>query len=98
MCKYKAYMECPVETQKKPNIKSNITTWCVVGIPYKKSNMSGIKTWYCVSIPANICITLLIVKKCQYRAKYGPIKGPIKIYKYTHFYCSKCKYEFCQKR
>jgi len=92
--KHKAYKECPVETEKEPNIESDIITWCVVGIPYKESDISDIKTWYCISIPAHIYIALLIVKECQYQSRHGPVKGPVKVYKYIHLYCSKCEYKF----
>jgi len=53
-----------VETEKELNIESDITTWCVIGIPYKESDMSDIKTWYYVSIPTYICVALLIVREC----------------------------------
>ena len=53
-----------METEKELNIESDITTWCVIGIPYKESDMSDIKTWYYVSIPTYICVALLIVREC----------------------------------
>jgi len=63
--KHKAYKEYLVETEKELNIELNITTWCLVSIPYKELDMSDIKTWYYISIPAHIYIALLIVRECQ---------------------------------
>ena len=94
MCKHEACTDCPVETEKEPNIESDITTWCVVGIPYKESDMSDIKTWYCVSIPAHICVALLTVRECQCRARHGPVEGPVKVCECTHPHCSGCEYKF----
>jgi len=64
ICKYKAYKKYPVEMEKEPNIELDIITWCLIGIPYKESDILDIKTWYYVSIPAYIYIALLIVKEC----------------------------------
>ena len=44
MCKHEAYKECPVEKEKELNIESDITTWCLIGIPYKELDISDIKT------------------------------------------------------
>jgi len=82
VCKHEACKECPVETEKEPNIESDITTWCLVDIPYKESDMSDIKTWYC----------------CQCRARHGPVEGPVEVCECTHLHCSGCEYEFRQGR
>jgi len=44
MCKYEACTEYPVETEKELNIELDITTWCVIGIPYKELDILDIKT------------------------------------------------------
>jgi len=64
MCKYKAYKEYPVETEKELNIELDIITWCLISIPYKELDILDIKTWYYISIPTYICVALLIVKEC----------------------------------
>jgi len=44
MCKHEAYKKYLVEIKKELNIESDIITWCVVGILYKESDISDIKT------------------------------------------------------
>jgi len=66
VCKHKACKEYPVEMEKELNIELDITTWCLIDIPYKESDMLDIKTWYYISIPAYICVALLTVREYQY--------------------------------
>ena len=50
--------------EKVLNIELDIITQYLIGILYKELNMSDIKTWYYISIPAYIYIALLIIKEC----------------------------------
>jgi len=92
--------------EKELNIELNIIFWCFVGKLNKELDISDIETWYYISIPAYIYIVLLIVKECQYRAKYRPVKvynyrakhRPIKVCEYIYLYYFRYKYKFYQKR
>jgi len=44
VCKYKAYKECLVETEKELNIELDIITWCLIDIPDKELDILDIKT------------------------------------------------------
>jgi len=78
VCKYKAYKEYLVEKE------------CLAEILDKELDILDIITWYCVSIPAYIYITMLTVRECKCGARYGPIE----VCEYIYLYYSRYKYKF----